>query len=206
MQALKPSFEMLIARYRAPDYLFNVVGYAYPQYIQQLRLSDFQENMDVNYYGQLVPILILLPHMLTAGRGHIANVASLSGLIGTMGYATYAPTKFAIVGLSQVLRNELKPYNIQVSVLYPPDTETPGFEVENKTKPEPTAIMSARVKLAQPEDVARDFVRGVLREDFNILPGESKFASIVNRLFPGLVMWLLDRDYKRALEQVKSEQ
>jgi 3-dehydrosphinganine reductase len=195
----------MIAKYQVPDYLFNVVGYAYPQYIQELELSDFKENMDVNYYGQLVPILILLPHMLSAGRGHIANVASVSGMIGTMGYATYAPSKFAIVGLSQVLRNELKPYNIKVSVLYPPDTDTPGFEEENKTKPEPVAIMSKRVNLEQPEDVAREFIRGVLREDFNILPGETKKWWLAYRLFPGLVTKMVDRDYQKALEQVKSD-
>jgi 3-dehydrosphinganine reductase len=204
MESLKPAFEDLIARHRAPDYLFNVVGYAYPQYIQKLTLADFVENMDVNYYGQLIPILILLPHLIEARRGHIANVSSASGIYGSMGYATYAPTKFAIVGLSQCLRNELKPYNIKVSVLYPPDTETPGFENENKTKPLPVTIMSERVRLMQPEDVAREFVQGVLRGDFNIFPGSTRLWWIAYRLFPGLINWIVDRDYQRALERVKA--
>ena len=57
----------------------------------------------------------------------------MMGYFGIMGYTAYAPTKFAIVGLTDALRNELKPYNISFSVLYPPDTDTPGFEVENRT-------------------------------------------------------------------------
>ena len=204
MESLKPAFEGVIARTRAPDYLFNLVGYAYPQVIQKLTLSDFKENMDVNYYGQLVPILILLPHWMALRRGHIANVASGAAFIGTMGYATYAPTKFAIAGLSQCLRNELKPYNIKVSVLYPPDTDTPGFENENKTKPEAVAMMSERLGLMQPEDVARAFIRGVLRGEFYILPGESRRLWLATRFFPGLANWVADRDYRLALEQAKS--
>lgn len=203
-QTLRPAFESLVSQYRAPDYLFNLVGYAYPQNILDLTLPDFRENMDANYYGQLVPILVLLPHLVAARRGHIANVSSGSGLIGTMGYATYAPTKFAIVGLSQCLRNELKPYNIKVSVLYPPDTDTPGFEIENRTKPPALSIMSQRVGLMQPDVVARAFVRGVLRGDFNILPGETRKLWYAVRLVPSLVNWIADRDYRLALDKVKS--
>ena len=204
MESLKPAFEGMIARTRAPDYLFNLVGYAFPQYIQKLTLSDFKENMDVNYYGQLVPILILLPHWMALRRGHIANVASGAAFIGAVGYSTYAPTKFAIAGLSQCLRNELKPYNIKVSVLYPPDTDTPGFEAENRTKPDVLAIMSQRFDQMQPEDVARAFLRGVLREDFYILPGDSRRLWLATRFFPGLANRIADREYRRALEQVKS--
>jgi 3-dehydrosphinganine reductase len=203
MEAMKPALDSLVAEHGAPDYLFNIVGYAYPQYIRELELSDFRKNMDTNYFGQLIPTLILLPHLIAAGRGHIANVASVAGYIGTMGYATYAPTKFAVVGLSQCLRNELKPYNIKVSILYPPDTDTPGFEIENKTKPEPVALMSQRVRLLKPEDVAEVFVEGVLKEKFNIFPGDTRLSWIANRLFPSLITWIVDRDYQRALEKVK---
>ncbi|MFX6861571.1 SDR family NAD(P)-dependent oxidoreductase, partial [Acinetobacter baumannii] len=89
--------------------------------------DDFRRNMDVNYYGQLVPLLILLPHFMAARKGHIANVSSMLGFMGMIGYATYAPTKFALVGLTDSLRNELKPHGITFSILYPPDTETEGF-------------------------------------------------------------------------------
>ena len=118
-----------------PDYLINVVGYAYPQYVQELTLNDYRACMDINYYGQLVPILVLLPHFMAARKGHIVNVSSMMGYFGIMGYTAYAPTKFAIVGLTEALRHELKPYNIFFSVLYPPDTDTPGFEKEIEQSP-----------------------------------------------------------------------
>ena len=85
-----------------------MVGYAYPQYIQNLQIQDFKKNMEVNYYGQLNPILCILPYFMQRKRGYIANVSSMMGYFGIMGYATYAPTKFAIAGLTEALRHELK--------------------------------------------------------------------------------------------------
>jgi 3-dehydrosphinganine reductase len=142
MDKLEPLLKEFIENHGVPDYLINNVGYAYPQYIEQLTLEDFQRNMNVNYYGQLVPTMILLPYFMTAKKGYIAHVSSFLGIMGIMGYATYCPTKFALVGLAEVMRNELKPYNIHVSLLYPMDTQTPGFDEENKLKPQECAMMS----------------------------------------------------------------
>lgn len=198
MDKLKPLLTDFIDKHGVPDYLINVVGYAYPQYIQNLTLEDFKKNMDINYYGQLVPILIVLPHFIKAKKGYIANVSSMMGYFGMMGYATYAPTKFAIVGLTEVLRHELKPYNIHFSILYPPDTNTPGFQRENETKPKECAIMSEEAKLLSPEGVAEVFVEGILKEKFNILPGNAKFIWKMYRHFPNLVRNIIDKDYEKA--------
>ena len=109
MDKLKPLITDFIDKHSIPDYLFNFVGYAYTQYIEKLTLEDFKKNMDVNYYGQLVPILIVLPYFMEAQKGHIVITSSGLGFLGYMGYATYVPTKFALVGLAEVLRNELLP-------------------------------------------------------------------------------------------------
>jgi 3-dehydrosphinganine reductase len=58
-----------------------------------------------------------------------------AGMVGIIGYSTYSPTKFALRGLADVLRNEMAPYGVKVSIVYPPDTDTPGFREEMKTKP-----------------------------------------------------------------------
>lgn len=198
MDKLKPLLTDFIDKHGVPDYLINVVGYAYPQYIQNLTLEDFKKNMNINYYGQLVPILILLPHFIKAKKGYIANVSSMMGYFGIMGYATYAPTKFAIVGLAEVLRHELKPYKIHFSILYPPDTNTPGFQREEETKPKECAIMSEKAELLSPEEVAEVFVKGILKKKFNILPGNAKFIWKMYRHFPNLVRNIIDKDYEKA--------
>jgi len=199
MDKLAPLLAEQIERRGVPDYLFNFVGYAHAQRIERLRLEHFKQNMSVNYYGQLVPTLVVLPYYLRRKRGgHISFTASVLGYLGIMGYATYSPTKHAIVGLAETLRHELKPVGIRISVLYPPDTKTPGFEKENETKPPECATISERAKLLEPEEVAEIFVEGVLRNKFEILPGKARLYWRLFRHFPGLVRMLIDSDYAKA--------
>lgn len=200
--ALRPLLDAHIARRGLPDLLINNVGYAYPQYLDRLRLADFRANMDANYYGQLVPTLLLLPPLRAAGRGHIAFVSSMLGYMGVMGYATYAPTKFALVGLAEVLRNELKPAGIAISVLYPPDTQTEGYVRENLSKPPETLRMSAAVKPMTAAAVARAFVDGLERRRYAILPGEAGMVWRVARFAPWLLRWMLDRAYAQARRRI----
>ncbi len=198
MEQLRPLLTDFVDRHGVPDYLINLVGYAYPQYVQELSLADHRESMEANYYGQLIPTLILLPHFIGVRRGHIAFVSSVMGYMGIVGYASYAPAKFAIAGLAEVLRNELKPYGIRLSVLFPPDTDTPGFEIENQTKPEETAMMSENIKLMSAEAVGKAFVEGLLQKHYSIFPGGAGLIWRINRLFPWLVRWISDRDYSQA--------
>lgn len=202
MDKLKPLIEGFIEQHKVPDYLINVVGTALPDYVENYSLEDFKKHMDINYYGQLVPTLILLPYFKERKSGHIAFVASIAAFIGLIGYTAYTPTKAAIVGLAETLRNELSPYNIDISVVFPPDTETATFERENKLKPEECKIISERGGLLQPKEIAEPFIEGILDKDFHITPGEAGWMFWVKRHFPKLVFHILDRDLKKAREEL----
>ena len=203
MDKLKPLLDEYIERRGVPDYLFNFVGYAHAQYVEKLRLEDFTRNMNVNYYGQLVPTLIMLPYYMKGGRGGcITFTSSVLGYMGMVGYAAYSPTKHAIVGLAETLRHELKPFGIRVSILYPPDTNTPGFEKENETKPPECAMMSERGGLLEPAEVAAAFVEGVLRKKFEILPGKSRLYWRLFRHVPRLMRRLMDSQYEKARKRL----
>lgn len=200
---LEPLIREYINRRVVPDYLFNFVGYAYPQYVENLVFDDFKRNMDVNYFGQLMPTLIILPYYLKDRRGgYITFTSSVLGYLGIMGYTTYSPTKHAIVGFAEALRHELKPFSIKISVLYPPDTRTPGFERENETKPLECAMISEKAKLLEPEEVAETFIKGVLSNKFQILPGKAKLYWRLFRYFPGFVRMLMDRDYAKIRKKL----
>lgn len=200
--SLKPHFDHFVDAHGVPDYLLNCVGYAYPNYLEKFTLEDFRNNMEVNYFGQVVPMLIILPYMIEAKKGHIAFVSSVGGFIGLIGYATYSPTKFAVAGLAEVLRHELKPYNIDISVLYPPDTDTPGLAIENQTKPKETEIISGQVKLASPEKVANKFVDGLRKKKFRIIWGDAVLFEIIKRLSPRLLFLYGDIILKSARKKL----
>jgi 3-dehydrosphinganine reductase len=199
---LAPLLTDFVEQRGTPDYLINVVGYAYPEYILNLTLDDFKQNMDVNYYGQIVPTQILLPHFIEAGKGHISFVSSMLGFMGIIGYATYAPSKYALVGIAEVLRHEIKPLGIDVSILYPPDTDTPGFEIENQTKPPETAMLSETAKLFTAEDVASAYIGGLLKKKFHIVIGEGRWIWPLSRYFPRLVHLIIDSDLIKARKKM----
>jgi 3-dehydrosphinganine reductase len=201
MKLLQPLLDDFIRKNGVPDYLMNFVGYAYPNYLMNMTLDDFRKNMDINYYGQLVPILVILPHFMKKRGGYITTCSSALGFLGMMGYATYTPTKFAICGLTESLRNELKPYNIRFSILYPPDTDTPGFEKENETKPPEVMIMSESGGLLSPEKVAKKLIKGVIKNKFYILPGQSRLLWTIARLFPNLAHTIMDGELKKAVKK-----
>ncbi len=206
MDKLKPLFDDFIKKHGVPDYLLNFVGYAYPNYIQNLTLDDLRKGMEVNYFGQLVPILIILPYYMEQKQGYITTTSSVAGFMGLFGYLQYCPTKFAIVGMTETLRNELRSYNIDFSILFPPDTKTPGFDKENETKPPELAIMSERGGILEPDEVAVALIDGVLKKKFYITPGEAKFIWKMKRLFPNLVNKITDKEIEKARKKLRKRQ
>lgn len=203
MEALSPLFNDFIKKNGVPEYLMNFVGYARPKYIQDLTLDDFRDIMETNYFGQLIPILVTLPHLMKARKGHIVNCSSGLGFMGIMGYSSYAATKYALCGLTESLRNEMKPYNIRFSILFPPDTETPGFQEENRTKPPEVMIMSETGGLLTPEQVARKLIRGIIKNKFYILPGQTRLLWSITRHFPNLSHVIMDGESQKAYRKAE---
>ena len=202
MEQVEQLFNEYIKKFGVPDYSFNYVGISYPNYTDKLTIEDFKFHMDTNFFGQLNPILTVLPYYMERKEGHFINMSSIAGYIGVMGYAAYTPTKFAIAGLSEVLRNEYKAYNIKVSIVYPPDTDTFGLHEEAKTRPEELNIIAERAGLMQPDEVAEVIIKGVLKEKLYIHAGISKLYWRIMRLFPKLVHKFSDSDLKKARKKL----
>ena len=188
------TMQALVAERGAPDVLINCAGRAYPHRFEDITYEQFAETMLVNLHGCWNTIQALVPQMKARGRGYIVNTSSVAGLIGVFGYTDYCASKFALVGFSEALRGELKPHGITVSVLCPPDTDTPGFKTENLTKPEETRAISAAAKALSPGAVADALLRGMARETFLIIPGlDSRMGVLAKRFVPGVVYWVMDR-------------
>ena len=153
-----------------PDVLVNVAGAAHPGYVQELPLETFHEMMDLNYFGTVHMVKALLPAMLERGSGYIVNFSSGAGFLAPFGYANYVPSKYAVRGFSDSLRLELKPQGIRVSIVFPPDTDTPGLATENRTKPYET-LEAFSSEVVSAEAVAKDTLKGMHRGQYTILPG-----------------------------------
>lgn len=92
----------------------------------------------------------VVPHMKRRRQGRICFISSVAGQLGVFGYGAYSASKFALRGLGEVLAMELKPYNVGISLSFPPDMNTPMFEQENKEKPWECHQISGKVEMQQP--------------------------------------------------------
>jgi short-subunit dehydrogenase len=79
-----------------------------------------------------------------------------------IGYTTYAPSKYALRGLGECLRNELCRDNIRVSMFYPSNMDTPAFAIENKTKPAETVLIEGSASTVTAEKAADQLLAGQL--------------------------------------------
>jgi len=183
-----------------PELVVTSAGIAVPGYFEELPLDAFERSMAINYFGSLYVVRAVLPAMRARKRGRIVLVSSGAGLMGIFGYATYSPTKFALRGLAEGLRAEVKVDNIGISIVYPPDTETPMLVEENKTKPEETKLMTSLVKPWTAQAVADCIVRGIHAGKFAITPGLT--ITLMNRT-PGIMLPLLHWYCDRLAEGVK---
>lgn len=87
--------------------------------------EDWEWITGVNLWGPINTLQAFLPSMIERRSGHVVNVASGGGLVTIPALAAYSTTKFAVVGLSEALRQEVADKNIIVTVICPGSTRTP---------------------------------------------------------------------------------
>jgi 3-dehydrosphinganine reductase len=183
-----------IAHLGAPEILIISAGICHPGYFRELPMEVFENTMAVNYFGSLYILKAALPAMQQRSRGHVVLISSGAGLVGIYGYSPYSPSKFALRGLAESLRGELKPLGIYLSIVYPPDTDTPQLEAENRTKPLETKLITGSAKTRKAEEIAASVVKGIQKKSFVIAPGlEMSVLSWLHSLLSPLLNWYFDR-------------
>jgi len=181
-----------------PQYVIMSAGVVNPGYFEDLKLAQFHQDMDTNYFGSLHTVQAVLPFMKTQKTGKLVFVSSAAGLIGLWGYGSYSPSKFAIRGLAQVLRGELRPHGIQVSIAFPADTDTPQFQAELPIRPKETSVIAGAAKVWSADDMAQAIMTKVDKGKFRIAPGLeigalAIFGSLVAPVLNGWFDFLVKR-------------
>ena len=181
-----------------PDFVFNSAGVAHPGYFEELDIEIFHWMMDVNYHGMVNVTKVLLPYMRNRASGHFINISSEAGFIGIFGYTAYGASKYAVRGFSDALRAEMKPLGINVSIVFPPDTDTPQLAYENKIKPYETKVIASTSKTLTADLVAERTLKGVQKNKYMIIP------SLEGRIFYRLSSILKHTTYRVMDLLVKS--
>lgn len=187
------------------DMLFACAGYCIPGRFNELPLEAFEQHVDVNLLGVVHAARAVAPSMIERGSGHIALVSSMGGLVGVYGYSAYSAAKFGVTGFAEVLRCELKPHGIGVTLLVPPNVDTPGYHREIEVEPVETKAINGIAKTRSPAEIARLFVRGVDRGHFLVLPGiTNKLLYRLEGLWPEAFFALFDAKVASARKEARS--
>jgi 3-dehydrosphinganine reductase len=181
------------------DLLVTAAGVARPGYFEEVPVPAFERAVAVNYLGTVYPLKAVLPAMRLRGSGAVVLVSSGAGLVGLFGYSAYAPTKFALRGLAETLRAELKGTGVSISIVYPPDTDTPQLAEESLTKPVETRALTAGAGIWTADAVARVTLEGVARRKFSITPGAPLTALLwFQSVLAPVLHWHFDRVAAKA--------
>lgn len=118
--------EAVHARHGAADILVNNAGVVMSGLLTEVEPADWRRLHEINVMGVVHGCRAFLPRMIGRAKGgHVLNMASAAGIAGIAGMSTYSATKFAVAGLTESLRAELRRYRIGVSLICPSYVDTP---------------------------------------------------------------------------------
>jgi len=106
------------------DILVNNAGFAIAGAVEDLSIEEVKNQFETNFFGVLRVCKVVLPQMRERGEGYIINISSLGGLMGLPFQGAYSATKFALEGITESLRIEVKPFGVKVVLLEPGDFKT----------------------------------------------------------------------------------
>ena len=146
-EGVKATVEKVLEERGQIDLLVNNAGYAQLGAIECVALEAIKRQFDVNFLGYVRFIQAVLPAMRSQNRGHIINVTSAVGKVSMQLFGWYAGSKHAIEAMSDALREEVRDFNIGVTVIEPGVIDTPFLPNQAKLLKESTPHDPAYNKL-----------------------------------------------------------
>lgn len=176
------TMRQVIDKYGRIDILINNAGYGIFERFVDAPLEQFEQMMDVNYMGTVRCTKAALPHMLKAGGGHIVNIASMAGKIGSAKSSGYSATKHAVLGFTNCLRQELVGTGVHVTAINPGPIDTPFFD---KADPSGSYVKNVQWFMLKPDQVAERVLRAIERRIPEIdMPAMAGIGVKLFQLFP----------------------
>jgi short-subunit dehydrogenase len=195
LEQVKQVFQSIKSAYPTIDILVNNAGYGIFSSLSETSEEVFEDIMKVNYLGTVYCTKQVLPTMLKQKKGHIINVASQAGKVGSAKSTAYSASKHAVLGFTNSLRFELKTHHIHVSAVNPGPVRTPFFDIAD---PSGQYAKNISKYMLDPHDVAEQIVHLIIlpKRELN-LPRWMNLGSHLFTLFPTLMEKLMSRQLSR---------
>lgn len=196
------------------DVVLNCAGVGIAGAVEDTEVDEARAQLETNFFGVLRVCRAVLPAMRRQGGGYLINISSMAGVIGIPFQGYYSASKFAVEGLTEALRMEVKPYGIRVVLIEPGDFHT-GFTANRcKTRAaqagtdysacmdKALAVMEADETHGPPPDEVGRLVTRIIstpspRLRYTVGPISERIAVLLKRLLPaGLFEWGLMKYYR----------
>ena len=188
-----------LADYGKIDILINNAGIGMRKPFVETSLDLIEQITRTNYLGTIYCTHEVLPWMIARGSGHIVNISSGAGKIGTLNMAAYCASKFAVNGFSESLYHELKTLGIHVSVVCPGPVKTSFNRLfaDREPKSPPSLIIS-------PEAVSKAVIQIIETAKFEVvMPRWLALMCWLKRMTPSLFRTLSHRAFRRHVVAAK---
>ncbi|KAL4716090.1 hypothetical protein ACJJTC_013867 [Scirpophaga incertulas] len=163
--------------------LVNCAGTCICGQFENMKIEDIKMMVDLNYFGSAYPTKYVLKGMKERDEGIIVFVSSEAAFIGIYGYTAYSAGKWAVRGLAEALMMELLGTGVRLTLAFPPDTDTPGFEKEELTKPNETKLISGSGGLHSPEKIGKKIIHDALvGKTYSVFGFSGQVLSLLNGL------------------------
>jgi len=152
------------------DVLVNNAGFGIFKPLVELDVESFESVFRTNVVGAMLMAREVAPHFIAQSGGHLLNISSTSGLGGGKNSTAYSGSKFALRGMTECWRAELRPHDVRVTLVNPSEVQTPFFEKLGREQ-------QLSEKKLRPREIA-DAIVGALEIDVRgFIPEFSVFAT-----------------------------
>ncbi len=183
------------------DVMVNNAGYGLFAQVHQTSIEEMRQIVDVNFMGVFYGCRAAAPIMMRQRSGHIFNVSSVIGKRGTPFHGAYCATKFAIVGLSDAMRVEMKPFGVRVTTVCPALTETEFFDQQPGGAQAKSSFKRFK-KTVKARDVGEKIAAatGKKRPEIVFSAG-GKALVLISALSPRLADWMMRLYYNDLVKR-----
>lgn len=186
-----------VAELGPPGLALNCAGIQDARPFLEQDAESFSRVVSVNLVGSRHFAAAVLPHM--AQGSQLALVASLAGLVPSYHYAAYNASKFGVVGLAGALRLECVERGVDVSVICPPEINTPMVEIERKTMTDTGKKLKGTAGTLEVGPACDYMLKQLKRRQYMIIPGfRARGVARFGRLFPRIMRYFSERIVKTA--------
>ena len=180
------------------DILINNAGIAVFGRMDEVPTEQWERLMHINLLAPMRLSSLFVADMIARRSGHIVNISSAAGWVATAGLTHYSTSKFGLRGFSEGLLDEVKPYNVRVTAVYPFFSRTPILQAKRygalaeETEGIPDHLIT------DPAVVMRRTIRGIERNQLHVFPDRIAYtAHLLKRFAPWLLDWINSRLKRR---------